>query len=86
MPDIPPPILSPVMSFDNSDGVILSEKHLLQVQDYFKEHKWIPVEVERLVFSRELLVAGQLDTIVIDETGNYTPFHYQSHIASCIVM
>ena len=29
------------------------------------------MEVERLVFSRELLVAGQLDTIVRDETGKY---------------
>jgi PD-(D/E)XK nuclease superfamily len=45
------------------EGIIIREKHLLDLSKYLSDNHLIPVAVEMCVFDRELLIAGTIDCI-----------------------
>ena len=58
---IPNPIPSPVMTFDDSQGVILTENHFQELKDYLRKNNLTPFAIEKPVFNKELMIAGTFD-------------------------
>lgn len=75
---IPPPIVSesPIV-FDETHGVIITEKHLAQFQNYIHQHSMIPVCMEHAVFSKDLMVAGTFDCLLKDDAGELILLDYK---------
>lgn len=50
-------------SLHDREGIIIREKHLLDLSKYLSDNHLIPVAVEKCVFDKELLIAGTIDCI-----------------------
>jgi hypothetical protein len=74
---IPEPIPSPVMTFDDSGGVVLTEAHFQELKDYIESAHLKPFSIEKPVFNRELMIAGTYDTIFINEKNQYILVDYK---------